>query len=137
MGDYKRDIPKDVYWAARLVGSVSEDCGPCTQLNVTLALADKATPKQISAVLAGDEATMTDDVKLGVRFAKAAIAHDIAADDFRDEIVKRWGARALISLAFAIAVARIYPTLKYALGHGKACSRVTVAGEPVAVVRAA
>ena len=23
----------------------------------------------------------------------------------------------------------MYPTLKYALGHGKTCSRVTVAGE--------
>ena len=46
-------------------------------------------------------------------------------------IVKRWGRRALVSLAFAITAARIYPTVKYALGHGKACMRVVVGGTPV------
>ena len=34
-------------------------------------------------------------------------------------------------VAFAITVARIYPTVKYALGHGKACMRVVVQGTPV------
>jgi hypothetical protein len=42
--------------------------------------------------------------------------------------VKRWGQRALVSLAFAITAARIDPTVKYALGHGKACMRVVVGG---------
>jgi hypothetical protein len=51
--------------------------------------------------------------------------------------VKRWGPRALLSLAFAITASRVFPTIKYALGHGKACQRVTVAGEHVAVVRSA
>jgi hypothetical protein len=45
--------------------------------------------------------------------------------------VKRWGRLALISLAFAITAARIYPTVKYALGHGKACMRIVVDGTPV------
>jgi len=34
-------------------------------------------------------------------------------------------------LAFAITAARIYPTVKYALGHGQACMRVVVDGKPV------
>ena len=34
-------------------------------------------------------------------------------------------------MAFAITAARFYPTLKYAMGFGKACQRVVVAGEPV------
>ena len=34
-------------------------------------------------------------------------------------------------MAFAITAARIYPTVKYALGHGKACMRVVVGGTPV------
>ena len=50
-----------------------------------------------------------------------------------DAIVKRWGPRALVSLAFAMTAARLYPTVKYALGHGKACSRVVVGGAPVAL----
>jgi hypothetical protein len=64
-------------------------------------------------------------------FTRATLAHDTAADESREAIVKRWGRRALVSLAFAITAARIYPTVKYALGHGKACMRVVVGGMPV------
>jgi len=35
-----------------------------------------------------------------------------------------------------IAGSRLYPTLKYALGHGKACRRIEVAGELVVPRRA-
>ena len=45
--------------------------------------------------------------------------------------MKRRGRRALVSLAFAMTAARLYPTVKYALGHGKACTRVVVGGTPV------
>ncbi|MGH6911941.1 MAG: hypothetical protein ACREE0_09900 [Phenylobacterium sp.] len=51
-----------------------------------------------------------------------------ACDPLRDEIVRRWGDRGLVALGMAITTARMYPTLKYALGYGKACSRITVAG---------
>jgi hypothetical protein len=80
---------------------------------------------------------MPDEVVLAYRFAKASLARDAAADELRIEIVKRWGQQGLISLAFALASARIFPTVKYALGHGQACSRVTVAGSPVPVLKRA
>lgn len=72
---------------------MNEDCGPCTQLNVTMALRDGVDGKQLAAVLAGDEATMSSDVALAVRFARAALAHDLEADGYREEIVRRWGAK--------------------------------------------
>jgi putative copper export protein len=74
---------------------------------------------------------MPPDVALVWNFTRATLAHDPAADEYREAIVKRWGRLALVSLAFAIAAARIYPTVKYALGHGKACTRVVVGGAPV------
>ena len=137
VGNYKRDVPTAVYWAAKVVGIVSEDCGPCTQLAVALALADGVDAGVLSAVLADDRARMSAEVVLGVEFARATIAHAPEADDLRDEIVRRWGKRAVVSLAFAIVASRMYPTLKYALGHGVACQRVTVAGQPVLVARSA
>ena len=137
LGAYRRDVPRDVYWAVKLVGTLREDCGPCTQLTVAMALEDRATPRTLFSVLAGHDAQLPEDVHLGVQFARATLAHDPEADLLRDGIAARWGPRALVSLAFAIAAARVFPTIKYALGHGKACQRVTVAGEPVAVVRGA
>jgi hypothetical protein len=56
-----------------------------------------------------------------------------AADPLRDEIVRRWGKAGLVDIAMALTTARMYPTLKYALGHGKTCSRVTVGGEPMII----
>jgi hypothetical protein len=42
-----------------------------------------------------------------------------------------------VSLAFALTSARFYPTLKYALGYGQTCTRVSVGGAPVPVLRRA
>ena len=137
MGNYHKGAPLAAIFAAKVVGTLTEDCGPCTQLNVTMALKAGVDGKQLAAVLANDEAAMSDDVKLAVRFARASLAHSLEADEYRDEIVKRWGKEGLFSLTFGLTAARVYPTVKYALGYGKACSRVTVAGTPVTVVREA
>jgi hypothetical protein len=128
---YRRDVPAAVYYAVKITGTLAEDCGPCTQLSVTMALRDGVDPRVIASIIEGTEARMTDEVRLGVRFALGVLAHSPDADEIRDEIVRRWGPRALISVAFAITAARLYPTLKYAMGFGKACQRVVVAGEPV------
>jgi hypothetical protein len=42
--------------------------------------------------------------------------------------VRRWGQKGLIAVSLGLTTARMYPTLKYAMGYGRACSKVTVAG---------
>jgi hypothetical protein len=93
--------------------------------------------KVLRAILTEDPAAMPDEVALAWRFTRATIDHDPAADRYREEIVRRWGPRAVISLAFAIVASRIYPTVKYAMGHGKACTRIVVAGAPIVFDHAA
>ncbi len=135
LSSYRRDVPADVYYAARLTATIAEDCGPCTQLTVALALGDGVDPRTIATVVGGTEeendAQLAEPARLGVRFARAVLAHDPAADELREAIARRWGPRAVVSLAFAITASRLFPTLKYALGHGQACQRVEVAGEVV------
>jgi hypothetical protein len=128
LGAYRKDVPADVYVAAGLTSSVQADCGPCTQLGVGFALSAGVPAATIAAVVKGDIEAMSPDVALGVRFARALLARDPAADACREEIVRRWGPRALLALAFGVMAAQLYPTLKYALGHGQACTRVVVAG---------
>jgi alkylhydroperoxidase family enzyme len=137
MAQYRRDVPKDAYFAAKLVAALSEDCGPCTQLVVTMAERAGVAPEVLRAVLARDERAMTTEAALGFRFAEAVLAHDPAADALREEILRRWGRHALVSLAFAIAASRVFPSVKYALGHGRSCVRVTVGGTPMPVLRRA
>jgi hypothetical protein len=140
LSSYRRDVPADVYYAAKLTAIVAEDCGPCSQLVVAMALGDGVDPRTVATVVGGAEeeidAVLAEPARLGVRFARAVLAHDPAADELRAIIARRWGPRAVVSLAFAITASRLFPTLKYALGHGKACQRVEVAGELVVPRRA-
>lgn len=132
MGQYRRDIPVDAWCAAAITAVRHEDCGPCTQLGVSMAERAGVAPEVLRAILADDPDAMPPEVALVWRFTRATLAHDAAADGYRDAIVRRWGPRALVSVAFAITASRIYPTVKYALGHGKACMRVVVDGKPIA-----
>jgi hypothetical protein len=133
LGRFRRDLPLDAWFAAGITAVRHEDCGPCTQLSVNMAERAGISAGTLRALLADEPAAMPPDVELVWRFTRAALAHDAEADRYRDAIVERWGRRALVSVAFAITAARIYPTVKYALGHGKACTRIVVAGAPVIV----
>lgn len=137
LAGYRRDVPIEAFFAAKLVAALSEDCGPCTQLAVTMAERAGVAPAVLRAILGGDERAMTPAAALGFRFARAVLAHDPVADALRDEIVALWGRHALLSLAFALAATRVFPTVKYALGHGQTCRRVTVGGTPMPVLSAA
>src|SRR5262249_17168803 len=131
LGQFRRDLPIDAWCAAGITAVRHEDCGPCTQLGVSMAERAGVSPVVLRAVLGGTPDGRPADVALVWKFTRATLAHEAAADEYREAIVKRWGRRALVSVAFAITAARIYPTVKYALGHGKACTRVVVGGTPV------
>jgi len=131
----RKAAPAAALAAAGIAGTLAEDCGPCTQISVDMAAAGGVKPAILRAILAGDEAAMGETAALAWRFAHASLARDMAAaDPLRDEIVRRWGDKGLVAIGLALTTARMYPTLKYALGHGRACSRVTVAGEAAPVV---
>lgn len=130
--------PHEALIAAGLVGTLAEDCGPCVQVAVDIATANGVDPAVLRGVLAGDEGAMGETAALAYRFARASLARDMeVCDPLRDEIVRRWGDKALAAISLAIVASRMYPTLKYAMGYGKTCSRVTVGGETVAPARLA
>jgi alkylhydroperoxidase family enzyme len=138
LADYQEGVPKEAMHAAKIVAALAEDCGPCTQLAVTMAERDGVDSQTLRAILAEDQRAMSPDAALGYAFAKAVLHRDLTESDrLRGEVVARWGRRALVSLALAIAVTRVFPAVKYALGHARACSRVRVAGTDVPVVREA
>jgi hypothetical protein len=136
MADAKA-APAAAIAAAKLVGTLAEDCGPCTQIVADMAAAEGVAPQVLRAILAGDEAAMGPDAALAWRFARASLARDMAAaDPLRDEVVGRWGEKGLVALSLALTSSRMYPTLKYALGYGKACSMVVVDGVAAPVAHA-
>jgi len=133
---YRKDVPVAPYYAAKIVSVMAEDCGPCTQLVVDMAAREGVAPEVLRAIVARDVEAMPDDVALAAGFADATLRHAPEAEAKRQAVLDCWGRRGLVSLAFAILAGRMFPTVKYALGHGHACMRITIAGETRPVLRA-
>jgi len=135
IGRYRKDIPAAPHYAAGIVAVMALDCGPCTQLGIDMAQREGVDPAILRAVVARDYTAMPYEVALAVRFAEKTLRHAPEADDLREEVLRLWGRRGLISLALTITAAHLYPTMKYALGHGHACQRLTIGGETRPVLR--
>jgi hypothetical protein len=134
---HREVVPVESSFAAKIVGAMSEDCGPCTQLTVNMALEAGMAEHQIEAVLRGDTRAMTADVALAFRFADAVARHAVEADAHRDALRQRWGEKGVIDLAMALQMGRMFPMLKLALGYARECRHVSVAGHEVNVARRA
>jgi len=136
IAEHRENVPREAWFAAKIAAAMAEDCGPCTQLVVTMAEREGVSPRTLRAILAGEQGALPPDARLGFRFANAVLARDVAEGDrLRDEVVSRWGRKGLVTLALTIAASRIFPAVKYGLGHGQACVRVLVAGADTQVSR--
>ena len=48
---YRKDVPLDLYTAVGLTGAMIADCGPCTQLGVTMALREGVPGETIAQIV--------------------------------------------------------------------------------------
>ncbi|MET0390140.1 MAG: hypothetical protein ABW321_29480 [Polyangiales bacterium] len=132
ISSYRGPVPDKVAFAVKLVGTLQEDCGPCSQLMVTQAERAGVAPEVLRAVVSADDAVLDPEVLLGVLFARASLAREPVADTLREQVKARWGRRGVIQLAFGLVAARAFPTLKYALGFGQTCSRIRIGDKSLA-----
>jgi len=131
--NYRADVPLETWYAAGITASKHADCGPCLQLGVSMAEAEGVSPEIIRALLRNDFEALPKDALLGVEIAASTIARDTTGDEAREEVLRRWGRRGLVALAYSIVAAQAYPTFKYAIGHGHTCVRVRVGNESLAM----
>ena len=80
IGNYREGVSKEAWFAARLVAIVHEDCGPCTQLLVTMAERAGIAPELLRAVLNRRYETLPPPVALAARFTEATLQRDAAGD---------------------------------------------------------
>ena len=134
---HREVVPIEASFAAGLVGAKAEDCGPCAQLVVDMAL-DAGIPKdQVEAVVRRDVHAMNDSTVLAFRFADAIVRRSADEDEHRDAVRAQWGEKGVIDLAFALQMGRMYPMMKAALGYAKECRRISVDGKQIDVVKQA
>ncbi|HLZ01345.1 MAG TPA: hypothetical protein VKR55_04240 [Bradyrhizobium sp.] len=134
---HREVIPVETKFAANITGAMAEDCGPCTQLCVDMALEAGMAKDQIEAVLRRNVAAMKPDVALGFQFADAIVNRSMDDDKYRDAVRARWGEKGVIDLAMTLQMGRMFPMMKLALGYAKECRRVSVAGHQIDVIKQA
>ena len=130
---YRKGLPAEQHFAAAFRAVLAEDCGPCAQLVVDMALEEGVDPAAVRAIVERDAARVSANTRLVLDYTDLVLARDPRANDLRPQILERWGRKGLVTIAFAITSSRMYPTLKYALGHGHACSRIVVQDASIAV----
>ena len=134
---HREAVPIDASFAAKIVGALAEDCGPCTQLVVDMTLEAGMAKDQVEAVLRRDPRAMSDTTRLAFRFADAVARRSIDDEEFRDAVRAQWGENGGIDLTLALQLGRMFPMVKAGLGYAKECRRVTVDGQNVDVVKQA
>jgi AhpD family alkylhydroperoxidase len=132
----RKATPPSVYHAAGLAAAMVEDCGPCVQIHVNLALKDRVPPEVMAALVQGQLDRAPSDAALGFRFGDA-VARGYACDDLRDAIAQKWGDTGVIELAFTIATARFYPAVKRGMGYAHACEKIKIGAVETYAAKAA
>jgi hypothetical protein len=137
MANHRDGVPKQAWYAAKLAAAMSEDCGPCSQLIVDMALKAGVEAKILAALARGDFHHAGADATLGYLYGQAVATNSPDTVKLSIDAEAKYGKRGHVSLALAVASARVYPTLKRGLGHGASCQKLVVADHVIAVRKAA
>lgn len=132
----RKYTPAEVYHTAGLAAAMVEDCGPCVQIHVNLALKDGVKPDVLRALAARQIDQVPPVAALAFKYGEA-VAKGEMADELRDEIRGLWGEKGLIELAFTVATARFYPAVKRGMGYAHTCERVVVQDRVTMTAKAA
>ena len=121
LGLHRRTLQLEPWHLARVAAAFSEDCGTCAQIAITLARRDGVPAKVLRAVVSDSPEQLSAPLQDVYRFTRAMVER---SDDpeLRERIRSHYSQDALVELSLAIAVSRVIPTIKRALGHATACS---------------
>ena len=122
-----RKLPVVLYHTACFVATRHEDCGTCVQITVNLARHDGVPDELLRTLIAGHPEQLPDEARDVYLFADAVVNVDEEkAAPLRERLRACLGEEGLIELSFAIAAARVFPTVKRGLGYATSCALVEV-----------
>jgi AhpD family alkylhydroperoxidase len=111
---------------AGLAAALHDDCGECVQIHVNLARADGVRADWLRAALDDRLGELPAPVADACRLGRAVAADDPTTEEYRQRLEAHYGPSMVTELAFEIAVARFYPSLKRGLGVARSCALVKV-----------
>ena len=124
--EYRRVLPPNPYYIARIVAVRDEDCGSRVQIAVNQAKKAGVPTEHLRAVLDGNPDGLPEELRDVYCFTEAVVSRSGEEDALRERIRLRYGDEALIELALAIASCRTFPITKRVLGYAVSCSAMPV-----------
>jgi alkylhydroperoxidase family enzyme len=121
LAQYRRALPADASAVAHVVAAQSEDCGPCVQIAVNLALRGGVSKDILRAVLDRQPERLPPQLADLYRFAESVVA-SVEDDTLRQRVRNHYGDEALIEMALALAVGRTFPVVKRTIGYAQSCA---------------
>ncbi|MEZ0389104.1 MAG: hypothetical protein ACAI34_18660 [Verrucomicrobium sp.] len=122
-GQYRKAAPLELLALVKLTATRVEDCGPCTLLGVKMAREAGVAETVIQGALHRGRGLPPEQLEVH-QYAHAVAANEPLDPEFLSRLKSRLGAEVMAELAVAIVGARIYPTLKRAMGHASSCSLI-------------
>ena len=121
MGQYRKTVPLDLLFVAKIAAMRQQDCGPCTELGMKIAREAQVPEGVIRGALQGGRGLNEEQLDV-YHYARGVAANGELDPELLPRLQARWGKEVVAELALAIVATRLYPTLKRALGHAKSCS---------------
>lgn len=125
LASHREALDPVLYWVAKLAAMQAEDCGACLQLNVRMALENGVSKQVIESVLKGGN-DLPEDLRDVYEFALGVAGRTPAINGLKERIQARFGKRELLEMGLCIAAAKVFPTIKRALGYTESCQLVHV-----------
>ncbi|MDA0834897.1 MAG: hypothetical protein O2955_13885 [Planctomycetota bacterium] len=122
MSTYRKTLPLDACYVARLVSTMQEDCGACVQIGIDMAQKEGVPTELVQSIIDDDVARLSPELQDVANFSRHVARAEEPGDELRERLRNRYGDAGLVELSLAIATSRVYPTVKRALGYAKTCA---------------
>lgn len=125
MSHYRQALPLEAHFVARITAMQEDDCGPCLNLNLKMAL-EVGVDRDLLQTLIDRPEQLPEPLRDVREHTRAAIRNQGDDAERMERICERYGREAFAELAVVITGCRIYPTLKRALGMADYCELARV-----------
>lgn len=125
MAQFRQEAEPIPYFLSKIVATQSEDCGSCLQLVVRMAQEAGISNEIIEGGLNQGKG-LSSELKDVYDFTIGVAANQALEESLVERMEKKHGKTGISELSLCIASAKVFPTLKRALGYAKSCSLVTI-----------
>jgi alkylhydroperoxidase/carboxymuconolactone decarboxylase family protein YurZ len=120
MSAYRKALPLEAHYIARIATMLVEDCGPCTQLNLRMAVEAGVERSTLDLLLHSPE-KLPEPLRDVRDHARAIVGEGDITPERIERLRAHYGDEGVAEIAVVVLGSRIYPTLKRAMLADQKC----------------